>query len=440
MADQAVTAPGAAPLVNVAGRRYTLAVFMLLQVFYYTDRNVLTILQEPIRLEMGLSDSQMGALTGIAFALAYCLFSIPIGRLSDTRNRIAIIAISSAVWSLFTALFGLGRNYLALVGMRIGVAAGESGGLLAMQSVVADLYEPRRRGSALAILTAAGTVGTMFGFAAAGYLNDAFGWRITFAALGLAGLAITPLVLTLKEPKRGGAEDFEATAVAEPLSVMASLKELAGRRAFLLLVVGFMSFSIVSFGYKAWLPTFLIRRFGMGTGEVGLFTTGVTVAPMLVGMVLGGLLGDRLFRTRPSWVLRLPAVCLAVSLVATLAQIWSPSLLIVGLAGLLPALASGFYLAPLMSGLHALAGVRLRGFALALVGAGTLLMGQGVGPAIVGLISDMAGGAAAGYHSLQTAIAAICVLYLVGAVVLFMAGGSFQRDVDRVQVFDGRPT
>jgi MFS family permease len=419
---------------------YTLAVFLLVQIFYYTDRNMLNILLEPIRQDLKLSDGQIGTLTGIAFAFAYALFTIPIGRISDRRNRIWIIAAACVVWSGFTIAFGMVRSYAAILAMRIGVAAGEAGGLIPMQSVISDSYTPARRGLALAVLYAGGTIGMMIGYSAAGLLNDHYGWRTTFAVIGALGLLTVPLLLTLRDPARGASEDFAVPEVTERLGLAASLKALASRRSYVLLIVGFTFASVAVYGQTTWLPTYLIRRFHLSTGETGLLTTATTVAPLLVGMLAGGFSGDVLFRKWPKWVLRLPALCLLISFPATLAQMWAPSLQMVVAAGVVPGLVAGFYVAPLMSGLHALAGVRLRGFAIALATVAMLLVGQGLGPSLVGLLSDALGGADAGYRSLSLGVSWVSSLYVVGGLILWAAGGSFVADLRAVRRFDGAPT
>lgn len=416
---------------------HSLAVFLLVQIFYYTDRNMLNILLEPIRQDLKLTDGQIGTLTGVAFACSYALFAVPLGRISDRRNRIWIIAIACAVWSGFTFAFGLARSYAALLIMRTGVAAGEAGGLIPMQSVVADSYPPRRRGLALAILYAGGVVGMMIGYIAAGQLNDVYGWRATFVILGGLGFFAVPLILTLRDPARGAFEEFAVPVATVRLSVWDSLKVLASRRSYLLLMIGFTVASVAVYGHTTWLPTYLIRRFHLTTGEAGLLTTAVSVAPLLVGMMVGGFCADMLFRDRPRWVLRLPGICLLISFPATLVQMWAPSLGGVVAAGVLPGLVAGFYVAPLMSGLHALAGVRLRGFAIALATVAMLLVGQGLGPSLVGLISEAVGGATGNYQSLRDGIAWVSGFYLAGGVILWAAGATFETDLQAVRRFDG---
>ncbi|MBW2370102.1 MAG: MFS transporter, partial [Deltaproteobacteria bacterium] len=145
--------------------RYALGLLFVVTLFNYTDRFVLSILIDPIQKDTGLSDSQMGLLTGIAFAFVYATLSVPIGRCADRFNRVRIVAIAIMVWSGFTALFGMTAGYIQMIGARIGVAAGEAGGVNPIYSIVGDYYPAERRGMALAVIALGGSVGTMFGFA-----------------------------------------------------------------------------------------------------------------------------------------------------------------------------------------------------------------------------------------------------------------------------------
>ncbi len=198
--------------------RYALGLLVVVYTFNFIDRQILVILQESIKQEMGLSDGQLGLLSGFTFAIFYVTLGLPIARIADRGVRRNVIAWSVGFWSLMTALAGLVRSFPQLVAVRIGVGIGEAGGCPPAHALISDNFPPRQRGRALSIYSLGVYLGVLFGFVAGGWLNQFFGWRTAFMVVGLPGLLVALLVrFTIREPRRGQSDPGGPTTAAPPL-------------------------------------------------------------------------------------------------------------------------------------------------------------------------------------------------------------------------------
>jgi MFS family permease len=415
---------------------YPLVVISVINLFYYADRFVIFILVEPIRLELGLSDGQMGFITGAAFAISYVLLAIPVGRLTDTGNRVHLLSAAVTIWCAFTAMCGWAKSYGQLIAYRVGVACGEAAGFIPAQSLVADHYPAATRSRANAVFMSSANFGKILAFSVAGILNELVGWRMTFVIIGLCGLFLGPLLfLTVKEPARGVVDDVEfanTTNTTTAMTTRESIRHLLSRRAYVLMISGYAIAAVAHYSMLSWLPTFFIRRFGFDTGEAGLFTSVVVVVPGLVGMLAAGILSDRLFRRDPKWVAWIPALALALAGPTLILQVFAPNLTMAVMFGLVPAVAVGVYVPPLLTGIQTVSGARMRGTGGAVLLVALLLVGQGVGPALSGFLSDLFAGENTGPNgseSLRNALACISLLYVVGAAVIFRAGRYIRGDM-----------
>jgi MFS family permease len=192
------------PYASSSSRSYALGLLTLVYSFNFIDRQLLSILQESIKLDLSLSDGQLGLLTGFAFALFYVTAGIPIARWADRSNRRNIVAMSISLWSFMTAISGLAQNYVQLLSARVGVGIGEAGGSPPSHSIVSDIYPKEKRATALSFYSTGVNIGVLFGFLLGGWLNEFFGWRVAFFVVGVPGIFIGVLVrLTLREPIRG---------------------------------------------------------------------------------------------------------------------------------------------------------------------------------------------------------------------------------------------
>ena len=281
----------AATPVSNGYRRYVLVLLTLVYALNFIDRQILVILQESIKVDMDLSDSQLGLLTGFAFAIFYVSVGIPIARWADVGNRRNIVSLAVAVWSGMTALSGFTQNFWQLLMARIGVGVGEAGGSPPSHSMISDYYPVEQRGSALSFYSTGVYLGILFGFLIGGWINSEFGWRMAFFVVGVPGFLVALLVrLTIREPVRGG---LEGRALEAPATFGETLRTLKGFGSFKLFAVaaGLNAFS--SYGIGNFTPSFLIRSHGFTSLEVGTSLALITGIGGALGTYMGGVLADR---------------------------------------------------------------------------------------------------------------------------------------------------
>ena len=282
--------------------RYVLGLLFVVYIFNFIDRQILAILLDPIKAELGVSDTAMGFLTGFAFAIFYTVAGIPIARLADRGNRRSIIAVGLAVWSLMTAVCGLAQNFLQLALARIGVGVGEAAASPPSHSLISDYFPPERRATAISIYNSGITFGVMLGFLIGGWINEFFNWRVAFMVVGLPGVVLAVVVrLTIREPPRGHSEVGPVDTTTDTLGDVARF--LLGLRSFRLFAIGTGLAAFSAYGFGAWVPAFLGRVHGMGSGEIGTWVGLENGIGGAVGAILGGVLADRLGRRDPRWYL-----------------------------------------------------------------------------------------------------------------------------------------
>ncbi len=266
--EQRGTTRGTEP--SSAYANYVLGVLFLVYVFNFIDRQILSILLEDIKQDLGVSDTAMGFLTGIAFALFYTVAGIPIARWADVGVRRSIIALGLVIWSAMTAMSGLVRSFGELVAARIGVGIGEAAGSPPAHSLIADYFPPERRATAFSIYNMGINVGIMFGFFAGGWINEYFGWRQAFLVVGLPGVALALVVrFTIREPERGATEPMASDEDAEPPMVV--FRFLWSLRSFRHLAIAGGLQAFAAYGFIQWAPTFLRRVHELGSGEAGTY-------------------------------------------------------------------------------------------------------------------------------------------------------------------------
>jgi predicted MFS family arabinose efflux permease len=377
---------GSAPK-NAPGARTLLGLLVVLYVINYVDRQILSVLLEPIKLDLGVSDTAMGLLTGLAFALFYTTAGIPIARWADRGSRRNVILVGVVVWSAMTALCGLARNFSQLALARVGVGIGEATLSPTAHSLLSDAFPPERRATALAIYNVGGNVGIMLGFILGGFIGEALGWRMAFLAVGLPGLAAAVLVrLVLKEPARGGLEEIVDDAY-EP-SAREVVTYMARQRTFrhLCLSSGFYAFA--AYGFTVWGATFMIRVHGMSLTEVGLAMGLIQGLGGGLGTYLGGTLADRFGRRDARAMVWVPAIGGALALPFLAVFLFSPDRN-VALAGYAIAMVfSVFFVGPSYAVAQGLARLRMRAQAAAWLMFSINLIGLGIAPLAVGMLND----------------------------------------------------
>ena len=402
----------------------TLIVLTLFIFVNYLDRYALAVLLEPIKQELALSDTQIGLLTGAAFALLYSTLAIPVARIAEHGNRTYVMCAAILLWSAGTALCGLAGGFAGLFAARMIVGSAESGALAPAHAMIGDRYALERRGTALAIFSTGGALGTALAPMVGGYLEGHFGWRGAFLVLGAIGVPVAvALVLIVRDAPHSG-----AGRATPPPSLMITLKRLWRRRSFALLVPAMTFLGLGDYSLFLWLPSYLSRMFGSTPAEVGAQLTVFQGLPLFAGTFLGGVLADRLVRRDRRWLVRLPAIACAVVAGGSGLLLFATSSSIALMLLILPSLACGLYLAPSYAAIQALAGSRSRATATATLTFAVNLVGLGLGPLLIGGTSDLLKGWA-GAESLRYAFFIIPPLYFSAAALFLLAARSMPRDI-----------
>ncbi|MGB5324655.1 MAG: MFS transporter, partial [Pseudomonadales bacterium] len=286
--------------------RIALAMLTIAYALNFIDRQILVILQESIKVDMGLSDVQLGLLSGFSFALVYITAGIPIAYWADRGNRRNIIALAVAVWSGMTALSGLAANYTQLLLARIGVGIGEAGGSPPAHAIISDYYPPHKRGGALAIYSMGLHFGILLGFLFGGLISEMFGWRMAFMAVGLPGVLFALVFyFVVQEPERGRWET--ASQAAYKPTLRETMQLLKSYRSFWYIAAGTGFTAFVGYGNGNFAPSFLIRSHGFSVGEVGVILAFFGGGAGMIGALLGGFLADKLGTRDKRWYVWLPA-------------------------------------------------------------------------------------------------------------------------------------
>jgi MFS family permease len=410
-------------------RAYCLILLMLVYTMSMLDRQIMTILIEPIRAELKLSDTVMGLLTGTAFALVYVTLCIPAARFADRWSRRKMVALAIAGWSLMTILCGSATNVMQLFAARFGVGVGEACGSPATQALVGDLFSRRRRGTAMAVLMLSAPLGMGAGLALGGWALAAYGWRTAFILAGLPGFVLALLVfVSFPEVRKGMADGVVKPRAAEPL--WTTLRALWSTRSFPYMIIGASFLTLISMGLLSWVPAFFIRSHGMGTVEVGTKLGAALGVGSLIGHLAGGPLMDFLGKRDLRWHLWLPTVAAPLSGMLAAAALLAPANLAFPLLGAQLLLAS-LFTAPLIAITMNLAPVSSRATAGAVLGFILNAVGLGFGPQMVGIASDILA-PALGADSLRVAMLAVTPLGLVAGMLFFRASLSYRADIDTV--------
>lgn len=369
-------------------RYYVLAMLTIVYVFNFVDRQLLVILQEPIKAELNLSDTQLGLLTGFAFALFYVICGIPIARWADKGNRRSIIAISLTIWSLMTAMCGLAGNYAQLLLARIGVGVGEAGGSPPAHSMISDIFKPKNRALALSIYSIGIYIGILIGFALGGWLADAFNWRLAFFVVGLPGVAVAILLLlTVREPIRGWSEQTSVSAVpAPPIREVARL--LWTRISFRHIALAASLQAFIIYGIGNWLPSYFLRTYDLSLGTIGAWMALTTGIGGGLGSFCGGWMADKFGARDVRWYLWVPAILTTLIVPVLLAILLSGSAQFSLIMTAPFHFLSAAYLGAVLAVSHNLVSGRMRALTSAVLFFVLNLIGLGLGPVIVGFLSD----------------------------------------------------
>jgi predicted MFS family arabinose efflux permease len=369
-----------------AGMHRTIIILALLStinLLNYIDRISLSLLLEPIKKDLFLSDGQMGLLSGVAFSLFYAFLGIPIGRIADKGGKAWLLPLCVFLWSLMTMASGMATSFVALFLARMLVGIGEAGCSPTSFSIIAENFEPQRRPVAISIFQAGGLVGVAIGMVSAGYAAEAFGWRIAMMFVGAAGI---PVAVVAGFILRGLPEEHRGPAGN---SAFRDISLLLAQPAFRSIVFGISLAAFGSYSVLQWLPAFFIRVHGLPIGKVGLLMALSTGGGGILGMLCGGFGSRRIVAKEVRWDLKLPAITYAISAPLFLAMIATGNtvLAIVLNFAATAVSASGGGIA--LAALQRFTGEGRRATANALMLMISAIFGVGLGPVFVGYVSDL---------------------------------------------------
>lgn len=402
-----------------AGASVVLVLLLLAYILNFLDRQMLGILAQPIKADLNLSDSQFGAIGGAAFALLYSALGIPLAFLADKTSRSAVVAGSLAVWSGFTALCGMATGFGQLFLYRVGVGIGEAGGVAPSVALISDYFPPERRARAMAIYYLGVPIGLAAGTLIGAFIAHALSWRAAFAVMGIGGLVLAPaLRLLVRDPIKASPSGERA-----PLGQVFPI--LARKRAFWLLSFAASASSVCGYGLNLWTPSVMMRSFGLDLLSTGKFLASLLLVGGCVGVFAGGWLADRLGKRDRGWFAKLPAIAWLLSIPAWGFGLFAPSLWIAW-----PLLLAGnavniLWLSPVVTAVQHLVPRAMRSTAAASFLLINNLIGLGIGPWLMGRLSD---GLKSSYgaDSLRDAAAACLVFYLLAAVLMFASARSLK--------------
>ncbi len=411
------------PYGRTGYRWYVLALLTVIYTCHAIDRGMPNILLEPIRHEFGLKDSQLGLFSGLAYALSFSLSILPMGYLSDRANRRNFLGIIVLAWSACTALGGFAQNFVQLVLARVGVGAAESGAAPVAMPMIADIFPARTRGSALGVFYLSNAVGVLVASTVGAYVAATHGWRMAFFLAGLPGILLAVLLFTtVIEPRRGAAE-VDAVAgesAGPPPKLSETFLFLFRNPGLICLILGCGILGMISITMGAWAGSFFIRIHHLNLPQVGLILGFGGGGAAAVSPLLFGWLGDRLGQRDPRLTLLAVAAAALVALACGLGMLFAPSVMLAVVLLVLADTCRMGYSPPCYAVLMDKTPVRLRGATMSIMQLTTNVFGFGVGPLLVGFLSDLYGGETALRYAMANALGllVIAALLLIGAVGL----------------------
>jgi predicted MFS family arabinose efflux permease len=400
-------------------RIVVLAVLILAYTFNFLDRQILGILAGSIKKDLGLTDSQLGLMGGLAFALFYTGLGVPIAALADRWSRTWIMTGALTLWSGFTAACGLAGGFWQLFLCRMGVGVGEAGGVAPAYSLISDYFPKEQRARALAAYSFGIPIGSALGILFGGLIAATIDWRAAFVMVGLAGVALAPIFrLVVKEPPR------EAAATAAPVG---GIRTLLAKPSFWLISLGAAASSVCGYGVAFWLPSFFERSLGMGLVDRSLFLGSMTLVGGVLGVWAGGVLGDRLGRARPAAYLLVPAAAFLLALPCFVLAVQAKSLVLAFVLFLIPTGLNLVWLGPVITAVQHLVAPAQRSTASACFLFVNNLIGLGLGTWYFGAVSD-ALTPIYGAEALRYAIYSGLGFYVVSAALFTLAARGLKRD------------
>lgn len=414
-------------------RNYALFVLLLGYIVNFVDRSILSILLEPIKHDLQLSDTELGFLGGLAFALFYSTLGIPIAALADRWSRVKVLSIAIVVWSGMTAVCGMATNFWQLLIARIGVGVGEAGASPPSHSLISDYFPLEKRATALSIYALGIPIGSMIGYGLGGWGSDTLGWRYTFFLVGFPGIAIAALLFfTLREPPRGMSESIaDKAASPEPSPKMVDVfKYLLKKPSFCFMSVACGLHAFVSYGAGTWNAPFLERIHEMTRTEIGGWIA-LMSAISAIGTFGGGFLADKLYDRSGNrrWYLWIPGIATLVMVPFQLLAYMHGDFATLYFGLCMAAILGGMYLGPSFAMTQALVTLRMRAVASAILLLVLNLIGMGLGPFFVGIMADYFE-PAHGILALRYALVTSLVFNVISAMMYFAGSRTITQDIN----------
>ncbi|MCJ7421124.1 spinster family MFS transporter [Sphingomicrobium astaxanthinifaciens] len=422
-----------------------MAMLVIAYTLNFIDRQIVGILAEPIKADLGLSDGQLGWMGGTAFALFYTVLAIPLAMLADRRNRSWIIALGLTLWSAATALCGLAQNFWQLFLARMSVGVGEAAGVAPAYSLISDLYPPERRARALAIFSLGIPIGSALGVLFGGLIAASVDWRAAFVTIGLVGVLFAPIFkYVVRDPGHGHMSAPPSAPAAAPApepapepaarptssapSIGTVFRTIAAKPSFWYLSLGAGMASMAGYGFAFWIPSFLARSFDLGLVDRSWVMAGIAFFGGATGIWAGGVLGDRLGSRAPGGYARLIAIAFLVTLPSYLVAFASETLWLSFLLFLIPSALGLMWLGPVVTAITKLVPANMRATASALFLFINNLLGLGLGSPLIGEISD-ALTPLYGEEALRYSAMATTLVYAGAAIMMALAARRLGRDV-----------
>lgn len=408
---------------------YVLTILTIVYTFNFVDRQIIAIVSPAIKDELGLSDSMLGLLKGLAFALLYTLLGIPIAWLADRKNRVNIVTVSLAVWSAFTALSGLAANATQLALARVGVGVGEAGGSPPSHSIISDYFPKEKRATALALYSLGIPFGQMIAFLGGGWVLENLGWRNAFLLVGLPGILLAiVLKLTVREPIRGSKDGGAPSA---PVSFRDGVKALLSIPSFWGLLVAATAASFTGYGVGMWAVDFFKRAYAIPPEAIQTITIPLGILNGVaygVGTWLGGMLTDRFGRRNKGAYALIPGLGMALTIPVGLLQLWAPTAdwalfwtapFLIGL---------GMYLGPTWALVQTLAPANMRAFAVAFMFFILNIIALGFAPLWVGGLSDLFAQGSGEATGLRLALSSLALSSVISVIAFFWTAKKLPED------------
>ena len=375
-----------------AQTRTLLWILLIVYIFNFLDRQIVNILAEPIKADLGLSDTQLGLLAGPAFAVFYALLGIPIARYADKdgTNRVRLIALALAIWSAMTAVCGLAQNFVQLLFARIGVGVGEAGCTPAAHSLISDSVPVAKRSSAIAFYGLGVPIGSLLGLIIGGIVNDLYGWRVALMLVGAPGLLLALIVLfVMREPRHSRTAEAVATAsAAAPLSMREAMREIFTSRAYIYILIAASFTAFLGYGKGLWTISFFIRSHGLSTTQAGLSLAAVLGLAAAFGTWLGGKMADKFGARDKRHILTFPAFGMAIVAPVLFLGYYMENWIVAMALLVVPSIVNNAYYGPAYGCVQGLVQPRARAVAASIMLFGQNLIGLGLGPFLFGVLSD----------------------------------------------------